>query len=334
MSSEASSGDQGLVQWLLAEARKQPTPPPTAEEAEAPEYDWHRPSRYQAQHLDRLGRFARDCAAEVARALSGLIRAEIKLELKEVAQAFAWQIRQEAEGTDSVFVRLLDASGAMQGLTVFPVAAAVNWVDRLLGGASGSDERELSPLEVDLLVDAVGAVAKAMSDALVAAGGQGVTAEQEIRRGPVEIEGEDVDEYSRLVLVNPKQPDEPDEADEADEPQMVLLLRCEQLDPVVGIQPEAQSGASLRANREMLLGHLAPALVGPVEVRLGASRLTLRDVMALEPGDVVVLDHGADDPVDVLLQGRLLLHAHPVQCAGQYAAQILAWADPTGEQPG
>ena len=325
MNSEALSGDQGLVQWLLAAARKQPTPPPTPEEADAPEYDWHRPSRYQAEQLARLGQFAHECAANIARALSDLIRGEVALELRHVVQQFVWQIRQEQEGSDSVSIRLLDPSGAAAGVAVLPAGAAVRWVDRLLGGASESIERELTPLEVDLLVDAVGAVAKAVSAMTEAAGAPGVTTEQEIRRGPVELEGAEADEYSRLVLVDPNQPDED---------QMVLLLRCERLDPVVGVQRSAGPAADPQASRRRLVEYLAPVQVGPLEVKLGAARLTLRDVLALEPGDVVVLDQRTDEPVEIALQGRTILHGHPVQCAGRYAAQILAWADQPDTQTG
>ena len=41
-------------------------------------------------------------------------------------------------------------------------------------------------------------------------------------------------------------------------------------------------------------------------VELGCSRMLLRDVLALDKGSVVDLDRGASDPVDILVNGRLI----------------------------
>ncbi|MET1087701.1 MAG: flagellar motor switch protein FliN [Arthrobacter sp.] len=57
-------------------------------------------------------------------------------------------------------------------------------------------------------------------------------------------------------------------------------------------------------------------------VEIGRTRMSVRDVLNLEPGDVVELDRSAGAPADVLLNGRVIAHGEVVVVDQDYAVRI------------
>ncbi len=57
-------------------------------------------------------------------------------------------------------------------------------------------------------------------------------------------------------------------------------------------------------------------------VEIGRTRMSVRDVLNLEPGGVVELDRSAGAPADVLLNGRLIAHGEVVVVDQDFAVRI------------
>ncbi|MFO7689983.1 MAG: flagellar motor switch protein FliN [Cryobacterium sp.] len=57
-------------------------------------------------------------------------------------------------------------------------------------------------------------------------------------------------------------------------------------------------------------------------VEIGRTRMSVRDVLSLEPGAVVELDRSAGAPADILLNGRLIAHGEIVVVDQDYAVRI------------
>ena len=57
-------------------------------------------------------------------------------------------------------------------------------------------------------------------------------------------------------------------------------------------------------------------------VEIGRTRMSVRDVLGMEPGAVVELDRCAGAPADVLLNGRLIAHGEVVVVDQDYAVRI------------
>jgi flagellar motor switch protein FliN/FliY len=57
-------------------------------------------------------------------------------------------------------------------------------------------------------------------------------------------------------------------------------------------------------------------------VEIGHTRMSVRDVLGLEPGAVIELDRSAGAPADVLLNGRLIAHGEVVVVDQDYAVRI------------
>lgn len=59
-----------------------------------------------------------------------------------------------------------------------------------------------------------------------------------------------------------------------------------------------------------------------LSVVIGRTRMSVANVLGLEPGDVVDLDRSAGSPADVLLNGRLIAHGEVVVVDQDYAVRI------------
>lgn len=59
-----------------------------------------------------------------------------------------------------------------------------------------------------------------------------------------------------------------------------------------------------------------------VSVELGRATLTVRDTLSLSPGQVVELDKLAGDPVDVLVNGRLIARGEVVVVDDQFGVRV------------
>jgi flagellar motor switch protein FliN len=59
-----------------------------------------------------------------------------------------------------------------------------------------------------------------------------------------------------------------------------------------------------------------------VNMRFGARRLTLREVLDLSPGSVIELDRRVQEPVDLLLDGRLIARGEVVVIDGSYGLRV------------
>jgi flagellar motor switch protein FliN/FliY len=60
----------------------------------------------------------------------------------------------------------------------------------------------------------------------------------------------------------------------------------------------------------------------PVSISFGKTRLPLRDVLKLTTGSIVELNRTATDPVDVLVNQRLIARGEVVVVEGNYGVRI------------
>jgi len=69
----------------------------------------------------------------------------------------------------------------------------------------------------------------------------------------------------------------------------------------------------------------APLLMGvklPIRVLLGRTELCLRDIAQLGNGAVVELDCSPNDPVEIVVNDRVIAHGEVVVVAGNYGVRI------------
>jgi flagellar motor switch protein FliN/FliY len=88
------------------------------------------------------------------------------------------------------------------------------------------------------------------------------------------------------------------------------------------VEPEASVMSPEPASS---VSQAAPLLLGvklPIRVLLGRTQLCLRDVAQLGNGSVVELDCSPNDPVEVIVNDKIIAHGEVVVVAGNYGVRI------------
>ena len=88
------------------------------------------------------------------------------------------------------------------------------------------------------------------------------------------------------------------------------------------VEPEAFVMSSEPASS---VSNAAPLLLGvklPIRVLLGRTQLCLRDVAQLGNGSVVELDCSPNDPVEVIVNDKIIAHGEVVVVGGNYGVRI------------
>jgi len=68
-------------------------------------------------------------------------------------------------------------------------------------------------------------------------------------------------------------------------------------------------------------------------VELGRSQMKLRDVLALGEGSVVTLDRLVDEPLDILVNGKLIARGEVVAEGNRFGLRILELVGGAKQQP-
>lgn len=111
------------------------------------------------------------------------------------------------------------------------------------------------------------------------------------------------------------------------------LFEGASLEGTFAVRVRDTGSAPVRSLRSGSMGSEKLSRINNVEmsltVEIGRTRLSVRDVLDLEPGGVIELDRSAGAPADVLLNGRLIAQGEVVVVDQDYAVRITKILDVT-----
>ncbi|HUS92484.1 MAG TPA: FliM/FliN family flagellar motor switch protein [Phycisphaerae bacterium] len=312
-----------LLHKLVAAAAG--TGKPIGTDIECTDYDWNVPCHYSRTQLPRLAELGKAMAEGIARVLGGHLGRDIQLTADAPEQRFGCRLAEQLRSAADYRLVLRSEDTPCGVLSIRPLNI-VTWVDCLLGGQPRDDvEIELSELEADLLADAVGVLVKAVSDASTQAGGRAIGPAGNVARRAVDLPGEPNAEWCVFGFRT---------AGESDVPGISLALGCDVLDEIVlGRRAGKQAADPSIDARAALTEHFArvplraAAMAGEVE-------LTVREVMDLEPGDVVLLPKGMEYAVELHVDGQPVLSGCAVAAVGCYGVEIVGACGESGKDAG
>ena len=320
MTSEASKFDQ-MISNLLSAAEKQPSSAP--EEPETVDYDWDSPSSFTLSELEKLETFTAQAGIEIAKALSGQIHEEVELQADKPQQYYAGKLPLLQSETADYCISLSTDGANICGLIAIPSHKTIEWVAKVLGGSAGDSEqeRELSSLEAALLQDILNAVTKTFSNTFSQAGGKTLTPGTKVSPKAELPEAAPSDEYSLLSFRTG-----PDE----NQPAISIILTCDVLAGAAGGQKAEKDSESPENTRKIMLAAIGQASVEGY-VSLGTADLTIREVMGLEEGDVMLIHKSINEQAELIVEGNTILTGYPARCKGQYALRIGNPEKPAGK---
>ena len=281
-------------------------------DVESIDYDWEVPYHFSSAQLRQLEDWSTRLAEGLSQRLGRQLRQEVTLQVA-MSQCFAHRLADRLREAPE-FCLVLSVDGSPGGLMTLSRAAAVSWVARLLGAAAGEQpDRELTDVESDLLGDIAASLVEVVADALAQGGRSGLGHDGGISAEPVDLPGHANAEYCEIVF----------HMESAGEVAAVrLAVLCEVLDPLVGAPAGQADGGSAPADaRAALIEHFSRVQVTATALA-GLAEPTMREVVGLEPGDVLLLPKSVNEPIELSVDGKDVLCGFPVVSAGKVAVRV------------
>jgi flagellar motor switch protein FliM len=306
------------LQQLLAAVGSRPTEDTT--QIEATEYDWHQPRHFNSTELKRLDDFTKETAAILAKKFTDLCHSNFDVTIASTTQHFANEfLRQISENKKGdYYLAFGPDQNHLCGVVSIPSQTATLLVTELLGDSESQEgpDKTLSQLEESLLFDIgttfVGTLSGCYNDYDFQAVGSIVK-----DRLPLELQG--TEEFCRITF-NIKT------ADSENSCEAQLLIFCETLDPIAGKSAQITGGFSTEDISNAIVDRLQEMPVS-VTAQLGSAMLTLEEAISLRPCDILLLDKGIDEPVELIVEGRTLFQGRAAKSAGKYAVVITKLCD-------
>jgi flagellar motor switch protein FliM len=267
-----------------------------ADAAEVASYDLETPSRIPRSALEAVVLRYEQAARAMQADLSTLLNNAVKIELESFEQIRFGALRDTLPEPSTCFVvdlAPLREPGFLQ-LDFNLVYAAI---DRLLGGtgAGDGDPRDLTTTELAVLDDFVRPILAAHAFAWQPY----TTLRPKISRAVFvpryvrDLRSEDI-----MLLARYRFGGDPSG------PALHFAVPLSGLEPHLQHEPRPVAPQINRASIERDLSHNLGAVAVRMSVRVGGTRVKLRDILSLQPGDVVVLDRQINEPCELLVEGQ------------------------------
>ncbi|HUT02216.1 MAG TPA: FliM/FliN family flagellar motor switch protein [Phycisphaerae bacterium] len=296
--------------------------PPAHTDVEVVEYDWQVPSHFSRDQLGKVDQFGAALAEGLSAALGGQLGQELRFQSEPVGQHFHHRLVQTLAG-EGDFRVVLGSDGEAVGMMLLSGEAGAAWVARLLGASPG-DPRELLGLEAELLTHAARTLVGAISQTLQEAGGQSIGLIGPVSTDPTDLPGENEAEYCLLSL----RTDAPETA-----PEIRLAVLCELLDTIVGEAGRVPSGRQQAADSRPAMEEHFGRVPITAAVMVGYAELTVRELMNLEVGDVIVLPTRLNDPIQLCVGRNVVSAGRAVVSGGKCGIEISRLFSAAGPVP-
>lgn len=278
------------------------------------EYNWNQPHFFDRKQLNRLDDFTKRVARAMSVKLVDFCHSEFDVTVVSVTQHFAAKLIDQAleSGQDDYYLAFGSDHDHPCGLISIPTQTAFIWATQLLGDPEtevGDSGRYLSQLEESLLLDLLSSLVKAFSQKYW----EFQPGRNIVRRFfPIELKG--TEELCKITF-NVKK------ADQEKGSEAYILILCSKLESVVGKAEQTVSGFSADDISKAILARMQQMPVF-VTAQLASTMLTLKEIMNLEVGDILLLDKKVNEPVELITSGRTALLGRPAKSAGKYAVVI------------
>ena len=307
--------DQDINQTMLQAAQQGRSAEMT--DPDAVDYDWTASNCFSDEQLARLNDLAAGTAETLSQVLTKQLRAELTFETEPATTCYADELSRQFEQEKSFYLSLVRQDGRAAGMIVLRAPEAADWVARFLGGKAGDEERDMSDLEISLLQEVIAVVAEAACGHLRESGGAQFAPKAELSQQPGELLDGGASQFCRFAFRR---------GEDAEEPVVSLLLLTDAAEEALGGEGQGdQAAAAGQGAGEQMQAHMNAHVMNAhvrVSTRLGAAMATIRDLAALEPGDVLVLDRRIDQPVELVGHGQTVATGLPVTCEGFYGLRI------------
>jgi len=277
---------------------------------EAALYDWRDPHYFNEDQRHRLAALMSQAAGLLSERFVHFYNGQFDVRPVSINQHFAEDLPRQIDPDRGFSLPFGPNPDHPCGFLAVAAEVALDWVTGLLGDseANNDPDRVISSLEESLLSDLLVALGEAFLGPL--GGSENWSLGNNIFKGSPGMPYEPTEALCRIVFQIQKADEAPTEVS--------FVLPGNALAPIVGkplapVNPPAQEQLA-----PLLMEHIQEMPV-TVTVRLAATRLRFKEILDLEPDDILLIDKPIAEPIDVIIDYRTVFRGRPAQSEGQYA---------------
>lgn len=291
----------------------------TPRERKVASYDFRRPNKVSRDHVRALQLVHETFARQFSTILSSTLRTLSPITIKSIEQqTYDEYISPMPNPTYLAILEVDPLPG--QGIFHMPLPAAMEIVDRLLGGSGGGGhpERALSEIEIGVLRGLLERVLRELTYAFESF----IAVETQITTQESNPQFAQVVGLSDMVVVATYEMGIGEERWEA-----TLCFPFQMLQPALEAfteskRSDAADPGQVHRAQQLLHDHMHAAPVG-VRVQFNTVRLSGSEVIGLRSGDVLPLRHRVDAPLTVTVGGVPCFSAMPGKQGRRLAAMVV-----------
>ena len=328
---------------LWAVATRLPAEMPELKTSPAEEFNWRRPRCFSSEQLGNLESLTKKFATTLAEKFALFYNNTFDVTITSTTQHFAGELGREITGSkrNDYCLSFGLARENQCGFISVPQDTALSWVTDLLGDSSlrsASPEKEavsdkdssvqtnppqaksgqekaatgLTQLEESLLLEIGTTIINALSLTL----GLDNNFEQPkaITTAYVPMEIPQEQELCKITFSVRKNGSEK-------QCQAYLVISCDKLAPAVGKEYRIQKTENGISDSDIIIHHLQQMPVS-ITAQLARTAISFEELMDIRSCDIVLLEKGVNEPVELMVQNKALFHGRLVKSDGQYAVLI------------
>jgi flagellar motor switch protein FliM len=309
----ANSLSREKIQQLLAAVGSGPKEDTT--QTEAAEYDWRQPHYFSSAQLKRLDDLTKEAAKEMAEKFAKFCNNEFDVTVVSTTEHFAAQLRAGdlERKRANYYLPFGSAPDHPDGLISIPAQTAFVWATQLLGDSESEEDsgRDLSKLEESLLLDIASALLDAFSSSCENCDFQ---PDESFITRPLPLELQGTEALCKITFQVRK-------SDRENSSEAHILILCDKLQTMLGKTVQAVHKSSAGDNSKAILDRMQQMPVS-VTARLASAMLTFEEIVNLRPFDYLLLGKRIDEPIDLIVDNRVICHGWPAKSDGRYAVII------------
>ncbi|MDH4238474.1 MAG: FliM/FliN family flagellar motor switch protein [Phycisphaerae bacterium] len=309
----ANSLSREKIQQLLAAVGSGPKEDTT--QTEAAEYDWQQPHYFSSAQLKRLDDLTKEAAKEMAEKFAKFCNDEFDVTVVSTTEHFAAQLRaRDLESRRAnYYLPFGSAPDHPDGLISIPAQTAFIWATQLLGDSESEEDsgRDLSKLEESLLLDIASALLDAFSGSCETCDFQ---PDESFITRPLPLELQGTEALCKITFQVRK-------SDGGKSSEAHILILCDKLRTTLGQTVQAVNRSSAGDTSKAILDRMQQMPVS-VKAQLASAVLTFEEIMNLRHNDILLLGKRIDEPIDLIVDNRVICHGWPAKSDGRYAVII------------
>ncbi len=311
---------------------------------ETTEYNWNQPHFFDRRQLNAFDSFTKRVAKAMNVGFVDYFHSELDVKVVSITQHFAAELAVQAlESGQNDYYLAFGSDREDQddscGLISVPAQTAFIWATKLLGDseAEGQDsERDLTQLEESLVCDLLSTLVGAFNQDRL-----DLQSTKSIVRRLFPLELKSSEELCKIIFDMKKRTGEEEEADEKEGTddkkdtdqekgdQVYILIQSSKLISVVGKSEQVDSGFSADKISKAILASMHQMPIR-ITAQLDSLVMTLKEIMSIEVGDILLLDKKVHEPIELVTRGRTALLGQPAKSVGKYAVVITDLCNDTG----